>query len=92
MLDRRKKLLYTLRYRSALLPDIRITAIDMSIYSDRSTQPSVQSPCIRNCCLDEHDVCLGCGRQLQEILHWHQATAAEREAILVLASNRRAQR
>jgi predicted Fe-S protein YdhL (DUF1289 family) len=64
----------------------------MTNYRDRSIQPSVQSPCIRNCCLDEQDVCLGCGRQLQEILHWHQASNAEREAILALASSRRALR
>ncbi|HSB95449.1 MAG TPA: DUF1289 domain-containing protein, partial [Spongiibacteraceae bacterium] len=61
-------------------------------YRDTSIRPSLQSPCIRNCCLDGNDVCLGCGRELAEILHWHEASNAEREAILERASARREQR
>lgn len=64
----------------------------MDRYRDQPATPSVQSPCVRNCCLDENDVCLGCGRQLQEILGWQQASNAEREAILVLARERRERR
>lgn len=30
----------------------------------------VESPCIRNCCLDENDICLGCFRSLTEIMQW----------------------
>jgi uncharacterized protein len=52
----------------------------------------VPSPCIRHCCLDDNDVCLGCGRLLAEILAWRDATATEREAILALAAKRRAAR
>ena len=26
------------------------------------------SPCVRNCCLDEDNVCMGCGRSLDEIV------------------------
>ncbi len=47
------------------------------------------SPCVRNCCLDDADVCIGCGRHLQEILRWGQAGVAEREAILARAAARR---
>ena len=50
------------------------------------------SPCVRNCCLDEADVCIGCGRHVQEILRWSQADAAEREAIVQRAEARRAAR
>jgi predicted Fe-S protein YdhL (DUF1289 family) len=64
----------------------------MTNYRDTPTRPSLQSPCIRNCCLDENDVCLGCGRELPEILHWHNASTAEREAILARANVRRGQR
>jgi predicted Fe-S protein YdhL (DUF1289 family) len=28
------------------------------------------SPCIRNCCLDEYDICLGCFRSISEIMQW----------------------
>ncbi|MFY8123363.1 MAG: DUF1289 domain-containing protein, partial [Silanimonas sp.] len=31
------------------------------------------SPCVRHCCLDEADECLGCGRTLEEIKAWHTA-------------------
>lgn len=53
------------------------------------TPPAPDSPCVRNCCLDDADVCIGCGRQLQEILRWSQADAAEREAINARAAARR---
>ncbi|HEU5399490.1 MAG TPA: DUF1289 domain-containing protein [Gammaproteobacteria bacterium] len=53
---------------------------------------SVPSPCIRNCCLDERDVCLGCGRSLDEIRLWSEAGDAERLAILERAAQRRAER
>jgi len=30
----------------------------------------IESPCIRKCCLNEEDVCLGCFRSLTEITQW----------------------
>jgi predicted Fe-S protein YdhL (DUF1289 family) len=47
---------------------------------------------VRDCCLDEAEVCMGCGRTLQDILRWHAASDAEREAILVAAKARVAER
>lgn len=49
---------------------------------------ATDSPCVRNCCLDEHDVCLGCGRELQEILRWQSASNEDREAIRAAAKHR----
>jgi uncharacterized protein len=46
-----------------------------------SDQP-VASPCIRNCCLNEEDVCLGCFRLLTEIVGWSDADNTERQVIL----------
>jgi predicted Fe-S protein YdhL (DUF1289 family) len=43
----------------------------------------VPSPCVRNCCLDEDNVCLGCSRSISEICGWSQATEAEKREILV---------
>ncbi len=54
--------------------------------------PELASPCVRNCCLDEQDVCLGCGRLLSEILVWREASRTDRETILELAAQRRAAR
>ncbi|MFY2763475.1 DUF1289 domain-containing protein [Arenimonas sp. MALMAid1274] len=55
-------------------------------------RPLPDSPCVRNCCLDEQDVCLGCGRLLTEITGWQAAGAEQREAILARAAERRARR
>ncbi|POC29789.1 DUF1289 domain-containing protein [Vibrio vulnificus] len=40
-------------------------------------QRRFDNPCIRHCCLNEEDVCLGCGRHLNEILGWTQSNAAQ---------------
>jgi predicted Fe-S protein YdhL (DUF1289 family) len=53
---------------------------------------TVASPCTRNCCLDAQDVCLGCGRTLEDILRWHAAGDDERRRIVALAAERRAAR
>jgi uncharacterized protein len=54
--------------------------------------PGIASPCVRNCCLDERDVCLGCGRSLDEIRVWSEADDTERLRILDRAAARRAER
>jgi uncharacterized protein len=48
----------------------------------------VPSPCVRNCCLDKADICLGCFRTMSEIVGWSQANNQEREAILLIAKQR----
>lgn len=58
-----------------------------------TTPPAgVPSPCVRNCCLDDRDICMGCGRSLDEIRAWSEASDAGRLAILERASARRAER
>jgi uncharacterized protein len=52
------------------------------------TLSAVPSPCVRNCCLDEHDICLGCYRSLSEIVGWSAATDSERTATLVRCRSR----
>ena len=48
----------------------------------------VSSPCVRNCCLDEDDVCLGCFRTIEEIIRWGEADDEEKHKILVKAGER----
>jgi len=48
-----------------------------------------QSPCIRNCCLNDDDICLGCFRTLVEITQWGQADDDTRQNILRKAEQRR---
>ena len=49
----------------------------------------VPSPCVRNCCLNELDICLGCFRSLEEICGWSQADDTARQHILDRANLRR---
>lgn len=49
----------------------------------------VASPCVRNCCLNEDDVCLGCFRSITEITQWNAADDALRQQFLRNAAQRR---
>lgn len=48
----------------------------------------VESPCIRRCCLDDNDICLGCFRTMEEICQWSLASSGERKEVLERAKNR----
>lgn len=50
---------------------------------------NIPSPCVRNCCLDEQDVCLGCFRSMKEICAWSQANPELRQQFLFNAEQRR---
>ncbi|NQY36910.1 MAG: DUF1289 domain-containing protein [Alteromonadaceae bacterium] len=56
------------------------------------TQQVVQSPCIRNCCLDLEDYCLGCFRHLDEITGWRECSIKEKQAILARCEQRKNRR
>jgi len=51
---------------------------------------TVPSPCIRVCTLDDADICMGCYRNMDEILAWGPASNEERQAILVNCEQRAA--
>ena len=53
-----------------------------------SNELLIESPCIRHCCLDDNDVCLGCFRSIDEITGWSQANAALRAQFLDNAHQR----
>ncbi|EPP0982123.1 DUF1289 domain-containing protein [Vibrio cholerae] len=44
---------------------------------------SYKSPCVRHCCLDDKDICIGCGRTLDETCRWSSATNSEKQEILI---------
>lgn len=52
----------------------------------------VQSPCVRNCCLNEADICVGCFRSLEEITRWSIVDNEAKTQILTQAAARRSQR
>lgn len=57
--------------------------------SNKKLSNEVASPCIRNCCLNEDDVCLGCLRHVDEICEWGAANNIRRKCILMNAEKRR---
>lgn len=55
-----------------------------------SHRPSVESPCVKLCRLDEDGQCSGCGRTLDEIAGWPRASETERARIVAASAARRA--
>ncbi|WP_169741416.1 DUF1289 domain-containing protein [Endozoicomonas numazuensis] len=48
----------------------------------------VESPCIRQCALNEDQVCTGCFRSRNEIARWSRASQEEQKEIVVNATKR----
>jgi predicted Fe-S protein YdhL (DUF1289 family) len=51
-------------------------------------ESTAQSPCVRECCLDDDDTCLGCFRSLEEIKEW-SVTHHERRLVILANARRR---
>lgn len=51
----------------------------------------VESPCVRNCCLNDSDICVGCFRSLAEITRWSIVDDEAKMRILAQAAERRSQ-
>jgi predicted Fe-S protein YdhL (DUF1289 family) len=47
-----------------------------------------QSPCIRQCVLDDRKVCIGCKRTIDEIMAWSTMSAEEQWALVRMLPNR----
>ena len=52
----------------------------------------IPSPCVRSCCLDERNICMGCFRSLEEICRWSEADDELRLDILNKCQERRKNR
>jgi uncharacterized protein len=50
--------------------------------SDDHKNQVIASPCIRKCCLNPQDICVGCFRTLDEILAWSASNNFEKHNIL----------
>ena len=46
----------------------------------------ITSPCIKNCCLDTNDICIGCFRQLDEIMLWGKSDTSNEQKQQILAN------
>ncbi len=47
----------------------------------------INSPCVRNCCLNELDICLGCFRSLDEIKLWGRSDTSIQQKSQILANS-----
>ncbi len=48
----------------------------------------INTPCVRNCCLDEKDICLGCNRTLEEIIGWSAMDDEQKKQVLSFCQDR----
>lgn len=49
----------------------------------------IESPCVRNCCLNDDDICLGCFRHMNEIMAWRQLDETTKKTIINQCQERR---
>ena len=51
-------------------------------------EDQLSSPCVRQCCLNNDDICLGCFRSLEEIRNWTEVDEQTRQRFLTNAKCR----
>jgi len=49
----------------------------------------INKPCIKRCCLNEEEICLGCFRTFNDMLLWNKATIEEKQEMLRIAEKRK---
>lgn len=49
----------------------------------------INKPCIKKCCLNEDDVCLGCFRTFDDMCRWNKANIEEKTQMLKVAQRRK---
>ena len=50
---------------------------------------NIHKPCIRKCCLNEEDICLGCFRSFNDMQKWNKASVNEKTEMLKMAEIRK---
>jgi len=63
-----------------------LTQINSLLQKHQNT--SIDSPCIRQCCLNSDDICLGCFRALDDITQWAYYSNPEKQHALDCAAQR----
>ncbi|HCM46407.1 MAG TPA: DUF1289 domain-containing protein, partial [Colwellia sp.] len=53
----------------------------MSNHKSKNQTKLTDSPCIRNCCLDDDDFCLGCFRRIDEIIAWRNYSNEQKQQV-----------
>ena len=57
--------------------------------NNMASASTVESPCVRNCCLDDDDICMGCFRTLDEIKDWSSCPDYKKLSVLKNCLQRR---
>lgn len=65
--------------------------MSVKYYQPIDNVEEVASPCVRNCCLNEQDVCLGCFRNIDEIMAWSKLNVAAKKEVLSQCQQRQQQ-
>lgn len=66
------------------MPNHKASDLVLASRSDntKDSKNEVTSPCVRSCCLNQADYCLGCKRHLDEITRWRSYSEAQRQVIM----------
>lgn len=51
---------------------------------------AIDTPCVQICVIDEHGLCVGCARTMDEIAGWGTFSTEQRHAVMSTLSARRA--
>ena len=57
--------------------------------NDKIIEDRYPSPCIKECCLNTEDICLGCYRAIDEIVGWGNRSDEEKKEILQQCARRK---
>lgn len=49
----------------------------------------IESPCTRQCCLNDEDVCCGCFRHIDEITGWQKLAEDQKQNVIEACQNRK---
>jgi predicted Fe-S protein YdhL (DUF1289 family) len=65
--------------------------MSVEYHQPQGSVEDVASPCVRNCCLNEQDICLGCFRHIDEIMAWRKLDTSAKNAVLSQCQQRQKQ-
>ena len=69
--------------------DVTPSLKQINMLLDKHKNITTKSPCIRQCCLNNDDICLGCFRALDEITQWSYYSNTEKQSVLEHAAQRK---
>jgi len=53
-----------------------------------NSNSKTESPCSRNCCLNQENICMGCFRHIDEIVAWHSFSEQDKKQLMLVCQKR----